>query len=265
MEKNNSNLSVFEYNNNKISFDIGNQTFINATEMAKAFGKRPVDWLRHQQSKDFISALTEVRNHTSELVVIRKGGNYEQGTWMHEDVALEFARWLSPKFAIWCNDRIKELLRHGMTATDQTIENLANNPDLLIEIATKLKEERSRNEHLSHINTLQDRELKIQAPKVEYFDNVMQSNSTFSTTIIAKELGMSAVALNKLLHTLGVQYQQSGTWVLYSKYQDKGFAKTKTTTFTDRNGETRTSILLVWTEKGRKFIHDTIKSIKHIA
>ena len=49
--------------------------------------------------------------HTSaDLVTVIKGGNGEQGTWMHEDVALEFARWLSPKFAIWCNRRIKELL-----------------------------------------------------------------------------------------------------------------------------------------------------------
>lgn len=54
----------------------------------------------------------------SELVQVVKGGNVkQQGTWMHEDVAIEFARWLSPKFAIWCNDHIKELLTTGMTAT----------------------------------------------------------------------------------------------------------------------------------------------------
>ena len=53
------------------------------------------------------------------FVVTKRGGDKhaEQGTWMHEDVALEFARWLSPEFAIWCNDRIKELLTMGMTAT----------------------------------------------------------------------------------------------------------------------------------------------------
>ena len=47
------------------------------------------------------------------LLKIQGGGI--QGTWMHEDVALEFARWLSPAFAIWCNDRIKELLKNGST------------------------------------------------------------------------------------------------------------------------------------------------------
>lgn len=48
------------------------------------------------------------------------------GTWMHEDVALEFARWLAPAFAIWCNDRIKELLtgNNASTLTIETVDRL---------------------------------------------------------------------------------------------------------------------------------------------
>ena len=67
---------------------------------------------------------------------------------MHEDVALEFARWLSPAFSIWCNDRIKELLTVGMTATPQTLEDMVNNPDLIISLATQLKKEREEKENL---------------------------------------------------------------------------------------------------------------------
>lgn len=58
-----------------------------------------------------------------DLVLVVKGGivnEVEQGTWFHEDVALEFARWLSPHFAIWCNDRIKELLTTGVTTTPKS-------------------------------------------------------------------------------------------------------------------------------------------------
>ena len=111
---------AYEYNGNLVRFDkVDGVTMINATQMAKPFGKRPVDWLQNQQAKDFIEALAEVRNSTSaDLVRVTKGGNDKnaQGTWMHEDVALEFARWLSPMFAIWCNDRIKELLTTGATS-----------------------------------------------------------------------------------------------------------------------------------------------------
>ena len=59
-----------------------------------------------------------------------------QGTWLHEDVALEFARWLDPKFATWCNARIKELLKYGATALNP--EDLLN-PDFIIKLATQRK------------------------------------------------------------------------------------------------------------------------------
>ena len=59
--------------------------------------------------------------HTSALIQTVKGGNGEQGTWMHEDVALEFARWLSPAFAIWCNRRIKELFTTSRQPTEAEI------------------------------------------------------------------------------------------------------------------------------------------------
>lgn len=83
------------------------------------------------------------------MVEIKQGGNGEQGTWMHEDVAMEFARWLSPAFAIWCNDRIKELLQYGMTATQPTLEQMINNPDLVISLATQLKSEREEKQRLA--------------------------------------------------------------------------------------------------------------------
>lgn len=82
--------------------------------MAKPFGKQAKDWLKTQSTKDFIQTLSEVKKILpSDLVQVINGD--KGGTWMHEDVAMEFARWLSPAFAIWCNDRIKELLVSGKT------------------------------------------------------------------------------------------------------------------------------------------------------
>ncbi len=100
------------YNGSPVTFKLGDgTTSVNATQMAKPFGKLVGGWLRLESTKEFLNALSaDMRIHTSALIQTVKGGNGEQGTWMHEDVALEFARWLSPKFAIWCNRRIKELL-----------------------------------------------------------------------------------------------------------------------------------------------------------
>jgi len=105
---------------------------------------------------------------------------------------------------------------------------------------------------------LQQSVIKESAPKVEYHDKVLTSQSTYTTTQVAKELGMSAVELNKILFAKKVQFNQSGTWVLYAPHQNKGYTKTHTTTYTDHEGKTRTSMLTVWTELGRKFIHSVV-------
>ncbi|MFX1667845.1 phage antirepressor KilAC domain-containing protein [Riemerella anatipestifer] len=109
---------------------------------------------------------------------------------------------------------------------------------------------------------LQQAELKKQAPKVAYYEEVLQSDSTYNTNQIAKELGMSAITLNKKLKDLKVQYRQGGTWLLYHKYQSQGYTKTKTHTYTDAHGVTQTSMLTVWTEKGRVFIHQLLNKDK---
>lgn len=107
---------------------------------------------------------------------------------------------------------------------------------------------------------LLENEIKVQAPKAKYFDRVMDSKSAYATTLIAKEMGMSAITLNKILHECGVQHKVSGAWVLYSKHQEKGYTKTKTFTYTGHDGEQKTSMQTVWTEKGRFFIHQTVNS-----
>lgn len=114
-----------------------------------------------------------------------------------------------------------------------------------------------------------DRRLELQqtvirqaAPKVEYYEEVLQSESSHLTNTIAKELGMSATTLNKRLDIAGIQYKQAGSWVLRAKYQGRGLTKTKTYTFNDNHGKTQTSIQTVWTEKGREFIHKVITSQK---
>lgn len=264
---------VFNYNGASITFQTGEATMVNATEMAKPFGKVAKDWLKNSQTQAFLSILSKGRKiPLAEMVIVTKGGN-NPGTWMHEDVALEFARWLSPQFAIWCNDRIKELMRYGVTATPAAIESILADPANAILMLQALQEERQRNASLSEKNHIyksensrllrltanQQSQLEAQAPKVEYADNVLSSESTYTTTQIAKELGMSAQRLNKLLHGLKVQYRQSGQWLLYAKYQAKGYMKTRTHTYQRSNGRTSTMLVSVWTEAGRMFLHSLLK------
>ena len=103
-------------------------------------------------------------------------------------------------------------------------------------------------------------------PKAIYSDNVLDSVSCFTTTQVAKELGITAQELNRSLCALHIQYYQSGQYMLYAEYAHMGLAKSRTryNAFLDSNcdgrkekmGKAVTHTYLVWTEKGRKFIHD---------
>lgn len=145
-------------------------------------------------------------------------------------------------------------------------ERIARNPVMKqltrLEMAKMILETETRNEQLQLTNDLQSKELKAAAPKVKYVDEVLQADNAHVTTIIAKELGMSAKELNNVLNGKGIIYKQNDTWVLYSRYQNKGYTRTKTTTFTDSTGKTRTNILTVWTELGRAFIHNAISPLR---
>lgn len=107
---------------------------------------------------------------------------------------------------------------------------------------------------------LQQKELAQAAPKVQYVDTVLQSVNTYATNLIAKEMGMSAETLNKRLKEKGIQYRQSGVWVLTSKYQNKGYTKTRTHTYTRSDGSQSTAMLTVWTGQGRAFLHSLFKA-----
>ena len=112
-------------------------------------------------------------------------------------------------------------------------------------------------------------------PKAMYSDNVLDSVSCFTTTQVAKELGITAQELNRSLCSLHVQYYQSGQYMLYAEYAHMGLAKSRTKyrafmapagDGTKRKvGRVVTSTYLVWTEKGRKFVHDLVHRFWELA
>lgn len=254
-----ANVQKFNYNGNSIAFQLGENVMVNATEMAKPFNKRPAKWLELPSTKDFISALVAIRKSDSAIIQTQSGGINGGGcTWFHEDVALEFARWLSPAFAIWCNDRIKELLRYGITATQVTVETIIANPETGIKLLQALQEERREKELLRQRSEAQSEQLKLSAPKVQYFDTVLTSTNTYTATQVAKEFGYGAETLNRKLCEMGIHYKQNGQWLLKAKYQGRGYTKTITRTYTRSHGTTGLQMQTVWTEKGRLFIHELL-------
>lgn len=120
--------------------------------------------------------------------------------------------------------------------------------DALLQLVEKVEE----NEQLQTQNLVLEQRNKELQPKATYYDVVLQNNALLSVSKISKDYGLGPASLNKKLNELGVQYKQGGVWLLYAKYQDKGYTTTKT--FAD-NGHVHT----YWTQKGRLFIYELLK------
>lgn len=182
VSSNGSLSKIYSYGKNAVTFRaIDGSLMVNATQMAKPFGKKGYDWLRLPSTKAYISALIDAREQQSgaqplrngqrkqlnerelrqsNLVITRKGGRNGGGAYFHEDIAIEFTRWLSPAFAVWCNDRIKELFKQGITQPHpqeqpqpkvKTIDDILDCLQETTDLLTALKEERAERERLEGI------------------------------------------------------------------------------------------------------------------
>ena len=109
-------------------------------------------------------------------------------------------------------------------------------------------------------NKVQEQQIAELKPKASYYDLVLQCKDLLSMTEIAKDYGMSAKGMNKLLHDLGVQYKQSGIWFLYSKYQSNGYTQTKTQNYSKPDGSQGVTTHTYWTQKGRLFLYELLKA-----
>jgi phage antirepressor YoqD-like protein len=104
-----------------------------------------------------------------------------------------------------------------------------------------------------------NKQIDFLTPKAEYAEEVLLSETCLTTTQIAKELGMTAPALNRLLEAHRIQFNQSGQWMLYREYADKRLSQNRTFPYRDSKGRAQTQTQMVWTERGRLFIHTMVR------
>lgn len=142
------------------------------------------------------------------------------------------------------------------------VEKDYNSPEKIMARALRIAEK--------ELSTLR-LETKVQAqqiaelqPKATYYDLILQCPSLLSVTEIAKDYGMSAKGLNKILNEQGIQFNQSGVWFLYSKYQDKGYTSTKTQNYNRPDGTQGSRVHTYWTQKGRIFLYGVLKDLGYL-
>lgn len=98
------------------------------------------------------------------------------------------------------------------------------------------------------------------APKLTYVDEVLKCQDLMITSQIADDYGMSAIAFNKLLHEHGVQHKMNDQWLLYTKHKGNGYTKSETKEFRKTDGSTGVKLHTKWTQKGRLFLYELLKS-----
>lgn len=133
------------------------------------------------------------------------------------------------------------------------IEKRWNSPEMIMKRALEYAD--AQIQKLTTSNLVLEQRVNELQPKATYYDLILQNKSLISISVIAKDYGMGAQTMNKLLHKLGVQYKQGDIWLLYAKYQDKGYTQTYLHAVDAEKSKPHTK----WTQAGRIFIYELLK------
>ena len=213
--------------------------------------------INHPNTSELVKLVDEDEKLTS--TILRSGQNRE--VWMLTEsglyeVLMQSRKPIAKQFKKGVKAILKEIRTSGgyIATTQEDTPELIMARALQVAQATMTKHERMLEQANERIS-LQDTQLKQQAPKVKYYDEYISSDGTFTTTQIAKEYGWGAKTLNNKLKERGIQYKQNRQWLLTAKYDGKGYTKSIPCTFTYSDGTIGTQMQTVWTTKGREFIH----------
>ena len=193
----------------------------------------------------------------------------KQGSFISEPMVYKLAfkanNAVSEKFTDWLAVEVLPTIRkHGAYMTDSKLEEALLNPDTLINLATQLKDERQARLGLEKENSQLNLELAEATEKTRYLDLILDSPDELIVKQIAQDYGMSAVKFNQILNKLRIQYKQNNQWLLYSKYQGKGYIRSRTFNYIGNDNKQHTRINTCWTQKGREFLYRKLKKAGYL-
>ena len=251
-----NNLIVKEYLGNSIQFKIvDGHVYANANKMAEAFGGRVKldNWKRSENTKRYIEALEKAlrENHDTELIIVKQGGKAnEQGTWIHEKLILNFARYLNVEFELWCDEQIATLLREGKVETKVKNTSDKKEVDEIKKRNLEIRERYSRVKEAEFLKSL------IQYSKSDTYTDVLVAESarvatgreilplpkfdenTYTAEEVGRMLGITSNKVGRIANTYNLKNKENGIIVRDKakhcnkevegfRYNQKGIAQIK--------------------------------------
>jgi len=164
-----------------------------------------------------------------------------------------FRRWVT-------HEVLPAISKVGLYATPEAAKKMLEDPDFLIEALKELKTIRLKNAALTETVYIQNQQIAEMTPKAGYYDIILACKDAVAITTIAKDYGKSGQWLNEYLHVLGVQFRQGSIWLLYQKHAEYGYTCTRTLNYLGTDGDQHSKVHTYWTQKGRLFIYELLKS-----
>lgn len=247
-----NNIQSFNFEDLPVrTLTVNNEPYFVGKDVAEVLGysnasKAVMNHVEREDKKSYMIAHSQNGNLSqSKTTLINESGLYSLIFSSKLDSAKRFKRWVT-------SEVLPQIRKHGVYATENKIDDILNDPDSFIELLENFKEERKH-------RLMAEQQVLEMKPKVDYHDRILNSKKLLSITQIAKDYGMSAQAMNKLLHELKIQYKQGGQWLLYQNIANKGYTHSETVPYIKTDGQEAFNLLTKWTQKGRLFLYNKLK------
>lgn len=242
----NTNIQLFK--NDKFGevrvTEINGEPYFVGNDVAKALGyEKPSNAIsQHVEEDDTLKqGIMDNLGRNQDTIVINESGVYSLIFSSKLPKAKEFKHWVT-------SEVLPSIRKHGgyITSKLEDTEESIMARALVIAQATI---ERNKMQLKQANSTIME-----QAPKVEYYDKCLESKGYLTVNMIAAELGISHIKLNKLLCEWDVQYKQTDCYFLHSQYRNRGYTVHRPYPYIDSHGDTKTRQHMYWMELGKKFI-----------
>jgi len=196
----------------------------------------------HVDAEDKLMHQISASGQNRQMIFINESGLYSLILSSKLAQAKIFKRWVT-------SEVLPSIRKHGAFITEETLAKMLGSHEFTADLLDALADEHA-------VNVLLEGRISELTPKARYCDRVLDSGETLPISVIAKDYGMSAMAFNRLLNELGIQYRLGTTWLLYQEYADRGYTKSKT--YYTPKGEC--VVHTYWLQRGRQFLYEVLAS-----